>query len=499
MPKAYWVQKTIAPGFSLELPDASFDALLSDPPYHLTQKSRNGSPQPGTGNTPYSRHGVGTDRGFMGHTWDGGDVAFRVDVWKEFYRVLKPGAFGLVFGGTRTFHRMAVSIEDAGFEIVDTLMWLYGTGFPKSLNISKSLDRYLGRQRKVIGKCKHPTLRETARLDKKANAAHGDNAWAREWDITAPASTEAEQWQGFGTALKPAYEPILLFRKPFEKEAKTYAENVLRHHCGALNIDACRIPLQEDGEDPRLGGKGVWRTDKMARQVYEGGYAGEVVGSSPEGRFPANVILDEVAAQILDEQAGIRRSGAMHKGTLRRVPHRNVYGKMPDCATQKEITGSVGGASRFFYVTKVSSKERHAGVASPRETFSHGSTLRKVQNQVEESNCRNHHPTLKPIELTKYLATLLLPPENGSEERKLFVPFSGAGSEVIGAGLAGWDRVVAVEQSAEYLEIAKKRWRYWLGEAGAAQKEDTEMSPVESSEQVVCSGSRNLELDFSFS
>ena len=357
------------------LPDNHFDAVLCDPPYHLTAKSRNGSPQPGDGRkTPFGRHGVGTDKGFMGQTWDGGDIAFRPETWDAVMRVMKPGAYLMAFGGSRTFHRLAVALEDAGLILVDTLMWCYGSGFPKSTNVAAGIDKIKG--------------------------------------------GSGQRWDGYGTALKPAYEPILLCRKPGEK---TYAANALKWGCGALNIDGGRI----QGEPPhhnygRTSGGGAWA-----------GKSETPFNTPDSGRWPANVMLDAPAAEMLDAQSGNRKSGARQ-----------------------------GGASRFFYVPKVSTKERQAGVGSDNPQFKKGATLRQIENAERQGNT---HPTLKPVDLNRHLSTLLLPPDMGGS-RKILVPFSGAGSEMIGALMAGWNEVTGIEQSSEYAEIAWRRVEWWLGE-----------------------------------
>ncbi|MEY2341420.1 hypothetical protein AB4090_04830 [Acidithiobacillus sp. IBUN Pt1247-S3] len=258
------------------LPDNHFDAALCDPPYHLTQNSRGGSArkcygQPGDGGTtPYGRHRVGTDKGFMGQTWDGGDVAFRPETWESVLRVMKPGAYLMAFGGSRTFHRLAVALEDAGFILVDTLMYLYGSGFPKSTNVAAHIDKMKG--------------------------------------------GSGLRWEGCGTALKPAYEPVLLCRKPGEK---TYAANALKWGCGALNIDGCRI----QGEPPhhnygRTSGNGAWA-----------GKSETPFNTPDSGRWPANVMLDEAAARMLDAQSGIRKSGARVAGAPRNAGNQHVYGE----------------------------------------------------------------------------------------------------------------------------------------------------------------------------
>ncbi len=373
------------------LPDNHYDAVLSDPPYHLTQNSRGGSGRKGKSGTLSGRLALGTAKGFMGQIWDGGDVAFRPETWEAVMRVMKPGAYLMAFGGSRTFHRLAVALEDAGFILVDTLMWVYGSGFPKSTNISKAIDKKKGNRRETIGVRKHPTLKNPELLEEPAHAAHGGNGWRREWELTAPACPDSKTWTGYGTALKPAYEPILLCRKPGEK---TYAANALKWGCGALNIDGCRIQSEPPHHNyGRTSGSGAWAGKS------------DIPFITPDsGRWPANVLFDEAGAKILDAQAA---------------------------------------AGRFFYVTKVSTRERQAGMG----------------------DLVNDHPTMKPIDLTRQLATLLLPPaRHEGEQRRLLVPFSGAGSEMIGALLAGWDVVTGVEQSAEYAGIARERLAWWMGE-----------------------------------
>jgi len=427
------------------LPDNSFDAVLCDPPYHLTQNSRGGSArkcsrQPGDGGTtPYGRHRVGTDTstgtGFMGQTWDGGDIAFRPETWEAVIRVIKPGAYLMAFGGSRTFHRLAVALEDAGFVLVDTLMWLFGSGFPKSRNIAADIDKLCGGSGQRTGPAKRNTYdgsqRDASRHGNPADQSHigdfGLHSTPHGLPTVSLETPDGKQWDGYGTALKPAYETILLCRKPGEK---TYAENALKWGCGVLNIDGCRI----DGELPhhnygRTSGHSSWA-----------GKSDKPFNTPESGRWPANIMLDEEAAHLLDEQSGIRKSGAMRAGTMRGIGNKHVYGKFAGSATVRDIQPSAGGASRFFYVSKVSTKERQAG--------------------VEQGN---HHPTLKPIDLARQLATLLLPPaRHDGTPRRLMVPFSGAGSEMIGGLLAGWDHVVGIEQSSEYAEIARKRIKWWI-------------------------------------
>jgi len=369
------------------LDDNSVDSIVTDPPYEL---------------------------GFMGKKWDSTGIAYNIELWQECLRVLKPGGHLLAFGGTRTYHRMTCAIEDAGFEIRDCIQWIYGSGFPKSHDISKAIDKQAGAERKVIGK----------------SSRHGGgikgNGTSYELPpdipyITAPATPEAQQWEGWGTALKPANEPIVLARKPLSE--KTIAENVLKWGTGGLNIDGCRIELQEDGEDKWLGGKGTWKTEKMAKNVYNGGYSGEVVTSSKLGRFPANVILDEEAGALLDQQSGVTRSGKVKsdKGAYGGV---STTGFLRGITTTQNQHGDSGGASRFFYCAKASKKERGEG---------------------------NNHPTVKPLSLIKYLITLVTPPGGICLD-----PFEGSGTHALACKDLGFN-YIGFELDKTYYNIATKR------------------------------------------
>jgi DNA modification methylase len=274
-----------------QLGDDSMDCCVTDPPYGIR---------------------------FMGKKWDYAIPS--VEVWKEVLRVLKPGAHMLVACGTRTQHRMAVNIEDAGFEIRDVISWHYGSGFPKSMDLSKAIDKAAGADRDIVGKRKHPTLKDGSKIEQQANAAHGDNAWKREWDITAPTTEAAKEWAGWGTGLKPATEFWTLARKRID--AGTVSENVMQFGVGGLNIDACRVSY--NGEKPNLGGRAK---AKMGGKGYGFDIDGRPEEVNAKGRFPANLILDEFMA------------GEMDRGT--------------------------GGASRFFYVAKASGSERGSGNTHP--------------------------------------------------------------------------------------------------------------------------------------
>jgi DNA modification methylase len=290
------------------LDDNSIDSIVTDPPYEL---------------------------GFMGKKWDSTGIAYNVDVWRECLRVLKPGGHLLAFGGTRTYHRMACAIEDAGFEIRDCIQWLYGSGFPKSHDISKAIDKRLGAERNRIKFAQSNTWREKeGRMDRQATIPDNN-----------PVTPEAKQWNGWGTGLKPANEPIVVARKPISE--KTIAENVLKWGTGGLNIDGCRVGWKDERDR-----KNGWRASPSNddENEYSSFKSGSFGKQNEQGRFPANVILDEEAGKLLDEQSGILKSGA----------------------------------SRFFYCAKASKKERGEG---------------------------NNHPTVKPVSLIKYLVTLVTPPD----------------------------------------------------------------------------------------
>jgi hypothetical protein len=304
------------------------------------------------------------------------------EAWaREALRVLKPGGHLLAFGGTRTYHRLACAVEDAGFEIRDCLAWLYGSGFPKSLDVSKSIDKAAGAEREVVGVSPHSANRavtswhaaETAHdRGRMGTVAEGDRS------LTAPATPDAERWQGWGTALKPAHEPIVLARKPL---SGTVAGNVLAHGTGALNVDGCRIGTDEDRARP----------PRTANAIYGGGNGTNLTESEshPAGRWPANVCLDPEAAALLDEQTGTSTSRI---GKPREGANGDGWGMT---ATGAEY-GDSGGASRFLYVAKASSAERNAGLdgaqrASDGEADRADAMARPARDSAERACARPVH------------------------------------------------------------------------------------------------------------
>lgn len=293
------------------MPAASVDAIVTDPPYGL---------------------------GFMGKAWD--DLPPGLDFAREALRVLKPGGHLLAFGGTRTWHRLAVAVEDAGFELRDSIAWLYGSGFPKSLDVSKAIDKAAGATREV--------LRERSYVMTDGGGYSGNlntsKPRSESSEITAPATPEAEQWSGWGTALKPAFEPIVVARKPL---SGTVAANVLQFGTGALNIDGCRIAHDEPEGKPSVGQGGA-RSGGIMSDRRPAVRVRETTAASTAGRWPANVVLDADQAAALDEQSG----------TTRATPHRRnapkeagTFGAFKGDDAERQGPSDSGGASRFFYVT----------------------------------------------------------------------------------------------------------------------------------------------------
>ena len=299
------------------MPDNSIDAVVTDPPYEL---------------------------GFMGKKWDSTGIAYNVELWQEVLRVLKPGGHLLAFGGTRTYHRMACAIEDAGFEIRDCIQWIYGSGFSKSMDISKAIDKREGAERKVIGvgnvTCKYLERGEPCRGH--ADSERSQNGLTYHTPITAPVTEPARKWDGWGTALKPAHEPIVVARKPLSE--KTVVDNVLKWGTGGINIDDCRIKHSEPVKTTnRKQRSASWNMDNCGFDSTNNTTA----SASPLGRFPANVILDEEAGRLLDEQSGIRPAGNGN-GNAETGVATNGQGVPPLRRGKLIPRNDTGGASRFF-------------------------------------------------------------------------------------------------------------------------------------------------------
>ena len=397
-----------------EMPDNSVDSIVTDPPYEL---------------------------GFMGKSWDSSGIAFNVEVWQEALRVLKPGGHLLAFSGSRTYHRMTVAIEDAGFEIRDQIMWVYGSGFPKSHNVSKGIDKAAGAEREVVGKGADYGHQD----DKEIDQAYGFKA---DYNITTPATAAAKQWNGWGTALKPAHEPIVLARKPL---VGTVASNVLTFGTGGLNIDGSRVGRAVDDISKGGYGNGGIGVGTIGEGNGEGQNAEWVESTS--GRWPANFIhdgSDEVVALFPDTGKSTGgRIGKKSMGDVTNVPAGEYEAGDPGY-------GDSGSAARFFYCAKASKRDRNEGLEgfAPKKQ----DTTRKEGN-VGGDNPRNrgvhervnHHPTVKPTDLMRYLCRLITPP-NGI----VLDPFMGSGSTGKACAYEGFD-FIGIDQSAEYVEIARAR------------------------------------------
>ena len=419
----------------------------------------------------------------MGKKWDY-DVP-SVEVFQEMLRVAKPGAFLLCFGGSRTFHRMACNIEDAGWQIRDTMLFLYGSGFPKSLNISKQMDKHFGAEREVVGIDIEKAKKQTG----QKNTTSLNDRIANNGAITAPATEQAQLWDGYGTAMKPSYEPIIVAMKPIDKN---FVNNALTHGVAGLNIDGCRINHNEkqrfvfrgerreestykyNQENPSSSDNGMFRSG----QIQGEGSA----SPSPKGRFPANIILDHEAAELLDEQsapnmhsAGKKRSGGLGK----EENNKSIFNGHNE--NNGSRFGDSGGASRFFqkcdfteedditrffYTAKASRKERNAGCEEleEKQANKNGSGLGRkcsLKKRINEKGddlirSKNTHPTVKPLALLEYLCNLTRTPTGGI----VLDPYAGSGTT--GCACVNTDRdFIGIELEEDYVEIAKKRIEYY--------------------------------------
>lgn len=372
----------------------SVDACVTDPPYHLTSIVKRFG-KAGSVPAQFGKDGAfaRASRGFMGQAWDGGDIAFQADLWAEVLRVLKPGAHLAAFGGTRTYHRMACAIEDAGFEVRDQLAWVYGTGFPKSHN----------------------------------------------------------QGDGWGTALKPAWEPIVLARKPLEG---TVAANRAKWGTGAINIDGCRVPVDAEADASQI------RTMSRSKRDSGDGWGMSTVSGDtppvvrPEGRWPANICHDGSDEVV---QAFPEAPGQLAKSVEDGEPQGNrVYGALKRGGPVHVPRGDGGSAARFFYCAKASRSDRDENCGdlpdSPGGMVSETSGQHITRRDGGAPGCvKNNHPTVKPTALMQWLCRLVTPVGG-----LVLDPFMGSGSTGKAALREGFS-FVGIEQSAEYFEIAKRR------------------------------------------
>lgn len=385
------IRKLIAEGIQV-------DSIVTDPPYEL---------------------------GFMGKSWDSTGIANDIELWKLALQILKPGGHLLAFGATRTYHRLACAIEDAGFEIRDSIRYLqemhypayvYGQGFPKSLNISKAIDKMAGKEREVVGAGQYS--------DKKPNGSAGVNSVGLNntpgYLETKPATDLAKQWDGWGSGLKPAFEPIVMARKPLSE--KNIASNVIKHGTGGINIDGCRVGTSEN-----LNG-GAYSSGKSVAMFSPGNGGGfvrqEGLYKQPSGRFPANLIHDgseEVETEFA--KYGERISGKLKEGQCKNgKTSQFIYGKFNGW-NSPEYKPDKGSASRFFYSAKASKKDRQG----------------------------SKHPTVKPISLMRYLCRLVTP-----KEGTVLDMFAGTGTTGQAALEEGFNCIL-IEKEAEYINDINRR------------------------------------------
>lgn len=403
-----------------ELADESVDAVVTDPPYHLTTGKKGGSGRASLNpNSPAGRSRIGT--GFMGKAWDGGDIAFRPSTWRALLRVAKPGAHLVAFGGTRTFHRIWRAVELGGWEIRDTMMWLYGSGFPKSSN-------------------------------------------------------QEGAWEGWGTALKPAFEPIVLARKPL---AGNTSQNLQRYRVGALNIEACRVETDDDLNGGAYSGELRQRdeyssTDGERSVPFSRFNRGAGAYEQPLGRWPANVLHDgseEVVAAFPESDGQL--VDASSSSSSRKTQH--VYGHMKrgngrdgEASADSDNDGAVGfkmkpgarrgdsgSAARFFWCPKASREDRNEGLQGlPKRAVNWSSgdeNPGSFQSEGTEREQQNFHPTVKPTELMQYLCRLVAP-----RGATILDPFMGSGSTGKAAVLEGM-HFIGIEGEGDYAEIARRR------------------------------------------
>ena len=385
------MQKLIDEGVQVE-------SVVTDPPYEL---------------------------GFMGKSWDASGIAFDKKTWELAFQLLKPGGYLLAFSASRNYHRMAVAVEDAGFEIRDQIMWIYGSGFPKILDIGKGVDKKQGNERVTVGE----RTRNVKPFD-------DDNGWNSNNTTGNHIYTKGNsEWEGWGTALKPAHEPIVMARKPLEG---TVVDNVLEHGVGGINIDECRVG-KEILEEQIAG-----RSNKIGTFERK-----DMITPKREGRFPANVMHDgsDVVNDIFPNSKGSSGNGNAKVGETSK-------GAIPLRRGEAPLYNDEGSASRYFYCPKTAKSERNQGLVEfDDKQYSHDGRKKSIENpyQRNKSISKNSHPTVKPVELMKYLCRLVTP-KGGT----VLDPFMGSGSTGMAAKDEGFD-FIGIEREKEYFEISEQR------------------------------------------
>lgn len=422
------------------LQENSFDSCITDPPYELN---------------------------FMGKSWDRSGIAFRKETWEQVYRVLKHGAYLCVFGGSRTFHRIACAIEDAGFEIRDTIMWLYGSGFPKSFNVGKAVEGLLTlgtsnttAQHKLNGEKLDKGNWGLCKMQKEQE--YRDKDYDTEGEVNyrlgklEPTTEEGKKWNGYGTCLKPAYEPIIIARKPIEKSV---AENVLKYGCGAINIDECRVGNEhfeiKNGDYDNNQNQRCFGNIKRTPKEYD-------------GRFPSNVILTYDETDFNEVCGGMpytKSTGGSGEASTTKCFSNVKCGSTINTGANLGGLGDEGSASRYFYCAKASKKDRDEGLDMFEEKQITDGCIRENSETARKFGAnsalrKNIHPTVKPIDLMQYLVRMFTP-KGGA----ILEPFAGSGSTGKATMFENRERnanytITMIEITHEYIPIIKARCDY---------------------------------------
>lgn len=403
-----------------KLDENSVDAIVTDPPYELN---------------------------FMGKGWDNAGVSFNKETWQKCLRVLKPGGYLLAFGGTRTYHRIACAVEDAGFEIRDCVLWVYGSGFPKSMNIGLAVDKKLGNESKVVGTGKSGSAQTHTRC-MNSQTKEGKDVFGGEYDIK-----EAQnEWKGWGSALKPSYEPIIVARKPFKG---SLVDNVLKYGVGGLNIDECRVgePYKYHIKESGFGDNFMDDNWKPSGKEYD---------KEVSGRFPANTILTYDEDDYEEVCGGFPQS----KGGSGKGFKKDDYG-FGETATNfgrgdfKPYNDN-GSASRYFYCAKASRRDRDEGLEEFEKDTTDDGRNKPIDNPFLRGKTMRHntHPTVKPTSLMQYLIRLVAP-----KGATILDPFMGSGSTGKAVAYENKDRdanykFIGIEKDAEYCKIAEARIKH---------------------------------------
>jgi len=388
-----------------EISSNSIDCIVTDPPYEI---------------------------GFMDVSFDKTGIAHNVEMWKECLRILKPGGYLLSFGATRTYHRMACAIEDAGFEMRDCLMWIYGSGFPKSHNVGLGIDKHFGHSNRGRAIPSASTYQASDKEEKNKLTGNKVEEYTGKTEL-------GKKYSGYGTALKPAYEPIIMARKPFKG---TVADNVLEYGTGGINIDGCRVGNEE-----------ITTTGPEGSNKYAG-FIGKEQGQSTFksthiGRWPANILHDGS-----EEVVSLFPNTKSSNGSFKATDYEEKETSTPFTRGDFEGYGDSGSAARFFYSAKTSKKDRNEGCESLEEK-QYSSDGREILNETayqrNNSIANNNHPTVKPTDLMRYLVRLVCP-EGGT----VLDPFNGSGSTGKAALLEGFN-YIGIDMDESYIEISKAR------------------------------------------